>query len=150
MLQRRLSRKLRRPDAASPPPDSPASLSDQDYLDIVAHVLRANGFPAGNETLNLARLDDIAIVKSRGGGGRSVPNFALVRVVDGAPARWAPFAYAAWVATVDYAVWGVITAAVFWLAVIVLVASCVVPIIRRRRSRYVQPEPADSKSGWAQ
>ena len=63
------------------PPDSPASLSDQDYLDVVAHVLRANGFPAGNEALKLDRLDDIAIVKSPGGGGRSVPNFALVRVV---------------------------------------------------------------------
>ena len=59
-------------------------------------------------------------------------------------------AYAAWVATVDYAVWGVITAAVFWLAVIVLVASCVVPIIRRRRSRHVLPDPADSKSDWTQ
>ena len=62
----------------------------------------------------------------------------------------AAVAYAVWVATVDYAVWGVITAAVFWLAVIVLVASGVAPIIRRRRSRYVQPKPADSKSGWAQ
>jgi hypothetical protein len=63
------------------PPDSPASMSDEEYLDVVTHVFRVNGFPAGKEPLKLNGLDNVTIVKSPSGGAQAVPNFALVRVV---------------------------------------------------------------------
>ena len=41
------------------PPDSPSSLPDEDYINMVALILQKNGFPAGNETLSANKLDGI-------------------------------------------------------------------------------------------
>ena len=61
------------------PPDSPSSLPDEDYINMVALILQKNGFPAGNETLNAKKLDGILIVGKD--GQADVPNFRLVEVV---------------------------------------------------------------------
>jgi hypothetical protein len=63
------------------PPDAPSSLPDEDYLNALTYVLRANGFPAGKEPLKLEALDRIALVRKPGEGPREIPNFAFVRVV---------------------------------------------------------------------
>jgi mono/diheme cytochrome c family protein len=63
------------------PPDSPSSLSDDDYVDVVSHILRANGYPAGRDTLKLDDLENISIVSKAGEGPRKAPNFVLVQVV---------------------------------------------------------------------
>ena len=49
----------------SMPPNAPGSLSQQQAIDIVAHVLRANKFPAGSADLpsDAAALKAITIVK---------------------------------------------------------------------------------------
>lgn len=64
------------------PGDSPGSLADNTYLDIVGFLLKANGFPSGAEELSLnpEGLASILIV-DKGGPGGPVPNFSLVRVV---------------------------------------------------------------------
>ncbi len=63
------------------PPGNTDSLTPETKLDVIAFLLRENGFPAGaNElTLNADLLDSLQIVKK--GGERGVPNFALVQVV---------------------------------------------------------------------
>jgi hypothetical protein len=38
------------------PADDPASLEDSRYLDILAYLIQANGFPAGSRELNAALL----------------------------------------------------------------------------------------------
>ena len=63
------------------PPDSPSSLPDEDYINLVALILQANGFPAGNEPLRAGKLDGILIVGRPGDGPKAVPNFRLVEVV---------------------------------------------------------------------
>jgi mono/diheme cytochrome c family protein len=62
----------------SMPPDAPSSLSDAEYLDIVAYILRTNGFPAGREELRTETIK--TRIQGRDGVG-PVPNFALARVV---------------------------------------------------------------------
>ena len=63
----------------SMPPGAPGSLSDADYVDIAAYMLRVNDFPAGRDELTSA---NIATVRVEGRNGpEPVPNFALVRVV---------------------------------------------------------------------
>jgi quinoprotein glucose dehydrogenase len=66
----------------SMPENAPGSLSPTAYLDILAFLLEANGFPAGAQELpsqseQLARV----LVVGREGPGGPVPNFSLVRVV---------------------------------------------------------------------
>jgi cytochrome c553 len=61
------------------PPDSPSSLPDEDYINMVALILQKNGFPAGNETLSASKLDGILIVGKD--DQKQVPNFRLVEVV---------------------------------------------------------------------
>jgi cytochrome c553 len=61
------------------PPDSPSSLPDEDYINMVALILQKNGFPAGEETLSPGTLDGILIVGKD--GPTEVPNFRLVEVV---------------------------------------------------------------------
>jgi len=63
------------------PPANVDSLSPETKLDIVAHLLRENGFPAGASelTLNAETLDGLQIVKK--GAEAGAPNFALVQVV---------------------------------------------------------------------
>jgi mono/diheme cytochrome c family protein len=41
------------------PSDDPASLKDAEYLDILAYVIQANGYPAGGRELTLADLPQI-------------------------------------------------------------------------------------------
>jgi mono/diheme cytochrome c family protein len=61
------------------PFDSPATLPDETYLDIVAYILQVNTFPAGDRELDPRDLESIRIVAKEGPG--TVPNFALVRVI---------------------------------------------------------------------
>ena len=63
------------------PPDSPSSLSDEDYVSMVALILQANGFPSGTEPLTVAKLDGIRIAAKPGEAPRQVANFRLVEVV---------------------------------------------------------------------
>ena len=61
------------------PFDEPATLSDAAYLDSVAYLLQANGFPAGSRELTAAGAADVRIEAEDGPG--EVPSFALVSVV---------------------------------------------------------------------
>lgn len=61
------------------PRGRPGGLPDAKYLDIVAFVLKMNGFPAGDEEL---KMDNIASVRIQARTGPdAVPDFALVEVV---------------------------------------------------------------------
>jgi mono/diheme cytochrome c family protein len=64
------------------PLNTPGSLPEAAYLDILSFVLAENGFPAGAEPLtsNAQRLTGI-LVTEKGGAGAPVPNFSLVQVV---------------------------------------------------------------------
>ncbi|HVZ20029.1 MAG TPA: cytochrome c [Vicinamibacterales bacterium] len=62
------------------PPDAPASLSDDDYLDVVTYILQANKYPAGDRTLKRTALDAIVITRSAD-APEEVRNFRMVRVV---------------------------------------------------------------------
>jgi mono/diheme cytochrome c family protein len=66
----------------SMPENAPGSLSDRVYLDILAFVLEANGFPSGTEelTTDAERLGRILVVGKEGPGG-PVPNYSLVLVL---------------------------------------------------------------------
>ncbi len=63
------------------PPGNVDSLPPETKLNIVAHLLRENGFPAGASALalNTDALDGLQITKKNGDAG--APNFALVQVV---------------------------------------------------------------------
>jgi hypothetical protein len=63
------------------PPMNVDSLSPETKLDIVAFLLRENGFPTGGSdlALNADALDGLQIVKK--GADAGAPNFALVQVV---------------------------------------------------------------------
>ena len=63
------------------PPDSPASLPDEDYLDLVTLILKTNGFPAGSVDLTAEELEDVLVLKKGGDGPGDVPNFRMVQVV---------------------------------------------------------------------
>src|SRR5262249_10572627 len=62
------------------PADSAGSLTPNEYVDVVAYILQANGFPEGSEELvpDPARLESIRIQRNQ---GASLPNYAMVRVV---------------------------------------------------------------------
>lgn len=64
------------------PPNANAALTEEAKLDVVAFLLRANGFPAGKEELKMEQesLENIRMVR-KGAAARGVPNFALVQVV---------------------------------------------------------------------
>jgi cytochrome c5 len=62
------------------PYDSPGSLRDDDYTDLVSFILSRNAFPAGTSELAAAKLEDIRIVRPAGTASE-IPNFALVQVV---------------------------------------------------------------------
>jgi hypothetical protein len=72
------------------PRNAPASLSDGDYLDVVAYVLQANAFPPGMKELTSDALGDIKVEGKQ--GPQAVPNYALVEVVgclvQGAGGEW--------------------------------------------------------------
>lgn len=61
------------------PPNAPGSLDVGEYIDILAYILRVNGFPTGKE--ELARETLARIVVEGQGGPAPVPEFSLVQVV---------------------------------------------------------------------
>jgi len=64
---------------ASMPPGAPGSLTDAEYFDIVAYMLRVNEFPSGRDEL---RSETAGSIRVEGRSGpEPVPNFALVRVI---------------------------------------------------------------------
>jgi mono/diheme cytochrome c family protein len=67
--------------ATTMPRNAPASLGDNIYLDIVAHVLKENGFPAGSQDLAADALDRIRVVPGRPKPPPPVGDFSYVEVV---------------------------------------------------------------------
>jgi cytochrome c5 len=67
--------------ATTMPRGVPASLADDVYLDIVAHVLKENGFRAGAEELSIEALDGIRVVPGRPKPLPAVGDFSYVEVV---------------------------------------------------------------------
>ncbi len=63
------------------PPDSPASLDDSEYLDVMTYILQANGYPAGANDLTPDVIGDIQIVRAPGAAPRQVQNFSVVEIV---------------------------------------------------------------------
>jgi mono/diheme cytochrome c family protein len=63
------------------PRNAPASLGDTVYLDILAHLLKENGFPAGAQELTAERLDGIEILPGRPKPPPPVGDFSYVDVV---------------------------------------------------------------------
>jgi mono/diheme cytochrome c family protein len=63
------------------PPANTDSLSPETKLDVLAYLLRENGFPTGTSelALNTEALDNLQI--ARKGGDSGAPNFSLVQVV---------------------------------------------------------------------
>ena len=64
---------------ASMPRRDPGTLSDQSYLDIVAHLLESNLFPTGDGELTLKVMEYIQIEEKE--GPRPVPTGTLVQLV---------------------------------------------------------------------
>jgi len=67
--------------ATTMPRGVPASLTDNVYVDIVAHLLKENGFPAGPAELSAGALDGIRIVAGRPKPPPPVGEFSYVEVV---------------------------------------------------------------------
>jgi mono/diheme cytochrome c family protein len=65
--------------SANMPNGSPRSLSESTYGDIVALMLKSNGFPAGNSELRRDNIADVQIVRKD--GRTELPSDALARVV---------------------------------------------------------------------
>ena len=61
------------------PGDAPGTLSQEVYLDILAYLLRENGYPAGNSDLTVNQLGSILLTGPE--GPRPLPPDSLVRVV---------------------------------------------------------------------
>jgi mono/diheme cytochrome c family protein len=72
------------------PRRAPASLTEAMYVDIVAHILGENMFPAGSQELRTDALDSIQVVGKD--GPASIPNFALIAAVgcltQGSDSTW--------------------------------------------------------------
>jgi mono/diheme cytochrome c family protein len=73
------------------PRNAPGSLSESAYVDVVAHLLASNGFPAGMDELAPIAMSGIRIATAGAAAG-AVPDFALVQVVgclaEGANKAW--------------------------------------------------------------
>jgi cytochrome c5 len=67
--------------ATTMPRNAPASLADDVYLDIVAFVLRENGFPPGERELTSDALDGIRLLPGRPKPPPSIGDFSYVEVV---------------------------------------------------------------------
>jgi S-disulfanyl-L-cysteine oxidoreductase SoxD len=67
--------------ATTMPRNAPASLGDNVYLDIVAHMLKENGFPAGPQELAVDALDGIRVVPGQRKPPPPVGDFSYVDVV---------------------------------------------------------------------
>jgi cytochrome c5 len=66
--------------ATTMPRNAPATLGDNVYLDIVAHLLKENGFPAGTEELTADGLDRIKVVPGKAKPPPPVGDFSYVEV----------------------------------------------------------------------
>jgi mono/diheme cytochrome c family protein len=67
--------------ATTMPRATPGSLGDAAYLDIVAHLLKENGFPAGTKELAADGLDGIRVLAGRPKPPPPVGDFSYVEVV---------------------------------------------------------------------
>jgi mono/diheme cytochrome c family protein len=67
--------------ATTMPRGAAASLGDAVYLDIVAHVLRENGFPAGDGELTAEALSGLQVIPGREKPPPPVGDFSYVEVV---------------------------------------------------------------------
>jgi len=67
--------------ATTMPRGAPASLSDGAYLDILAHMLKENGFPAGPAELSADRLDGVEVLETRTKPLPPVGDFSYVEVI---------------------------------------------------------------------
>ena len=63
------------------PRGAPGSLGDNVYLDIVAHLLKENGFAAGSRELTADALDGIRVVPGRPKPPPPIGDFSYVEVV---------------------------------------------------------------------
>ena len=63
------------------PRNAPGSLGDNVYLDIVAHLLKENGFPAGSHELTADALAGIRVVPGRPKPPPPIGDFSYVEVV---------------------------------------------------------------------
>jgi mono/diheme cytochrome c family protein len=63
------------------PRSAPGSLGDNVYLDIIAHILRENGFPAGTQELKAEGLTGVRILPGRPKPPPPVGDFSYVEVV---------------------------------------------------------------------
>lgn len=74
------------------PRNAPASLAEAVYLDILAHLLRENGFPSGPGELTMAALEGVAVLPTRPRPAPPVGDFSYVEVsgclVRGPDATW--------------------------------------------------------------
>ena len=67
--------------ASTMPRNAPASLGDDVYLDIVAHLLKENGFPAGSAELRANALGDVRVLPGKPRPPPPVTDFSYVEVV---------------------------------------------------------------------
>ena len=67
--------------ATTMPRATPGSLGDAVYLDIVAHLLKENGFPAGAKELAADRLDGVRVLPGRAKPRPAVGDYSYVEVV---------------------------------------------------------------------
>jgi S-disulfanyl-L-cysteine oxidoreductase SoxD len=67
--------------ATTMPRNAPGSLGDNVYVDIVAHLLKENGFPAGTEELTTRALDGIRVLPGRPKPPPPIGDFSYVEVV---------------------------------------------------------------------
>jgi cytochrome c5 len=67
--------------ATTMPRNAPGSLADSVYLDVVALLLRENGFPAGSQELTADALDGISVLPGRLKPPPPVGDFSYVEVV---------------------------------------------------------------------
>jgi mono/diheme cytochrome c family protein len=67
--------------ATTMPRGAAASLGDAVYLDIVAHILRENGFPAGDNELTIEASSSVQVLPGRAKPPPPVGDFSYVEVV---------------------------------------------------------------------
>jgi len=67
--------------ATTMPRNAPGSLGDNLYLDVVAHLLKENGFPAGSHELTADALDGIRVLPGRPKPPPPIGDFSYVEVV---------------------------------------------------------------------
>jgi mono/diheme cytochrome c family protein len=67
--------------ATTMPRNAAASLSENVYLDVVAHLLKENGFPAGSKELTTDALDGIRVVAGKPKPPPPIGDFSYVEVI---------------------------------------------------------------------